>query len=386
MASDPSPYAIRVDRGSAVANDPGTSIIILVTKDTTMLRRCLRTVAAAGSPDDRSEVIVVANGTSEGALAAVESRQDIVLIRSPVNHGFAGGCNLAVRCARGERLVFLNDDAAVTPGWLGGLHRALDADRYTAVAGSKVLLREDRLQEAGCVLWRDGRTSGVGRGRLPREQEFSFSRPVDYVSFCSAMVRREAWTEADGFDERYFPAYYEDVDLCLALRQLGWGITYEATSVVLHSEGGSATPDYRAFLSRRNHAAFVAKWASVLHEYDPPPVTEADRRGSVQRALRRSAERPLPSRTTASGTQRALPALDAFDDLESLALDVRHLLAAMDITGEYIEHLQAEASRVGIRDVVRRRLRRRLVQFRERVDNRGRPEGTVTDAVDGTSM
>lgn len=386
MASDPSLYAIRVDRGSTVADDPGTSIIILVTQDTTMVRRCLRTVAAAASPDDRSEVIVVANGTSEGALAALENQQDIVLIRSPVNHGFAGGCNLAVRCARGDRLVFLNDDTAVTPGWLGGLHRALDADQHTAVAGSKVLLREDRLQEAGCVLWRDGGTSGVGRGRLPREKEFSFSRPVDYVSFCSAMVRREAWREADGFDERYFPAYYEDVDLCLTLRQLGWRVTYEATSVVLHSEGGSATPDYRAFLSRRNRAAFVAKWASVLHEYDPPPVTESDLPGSVQRALRRSAERLLPTHIAASGKQRALPVVDAFDDLESLALDVRHLLASVDVTGEYIAHLQAEESRRGIRDVVRHRLRRRLVQLRERVDHRERAEGTVKDAIDRTSM
>jgi GT2 family glycosyltransferase len=359
MAIDPSPYRIGVRRGASMATQPTTSIIALVTNDTTMLRRCLQAVDATASPDDPAEIIVVANGTPAQELAALEGREDIVLIRSPVNHGFAGGCNLAVRYARAERLVFLNDDVTVNHGWLEGLHRALDDNPDTAVAGSKVLLNDDQLQEAGSVLWSDGSTSGVGRGCPPQAPEFAFSRRVDYVSFCCAMVRRSAWQEAGGFDERYFPAYYEDLDLCMTLHQLGWKVTYEPTSVVHHAEGSSASPHFRDFLSRRNQALFVTKWAPVLREYEDPPATEADRAEAVRHALHRAAERPVATRAAAAVPVRELTPqfVEAIDDIEALALSVRHLSAAVVVDEEYIRLLRHEAAAHGLRDAVKDRLR-----------------------------
>ncbi|MGH7721339.1 MAG: glycosyltransferase family 2 protein, partial [Candidatus Dormibacteria bacterium] len=294
MAVDLTAYRIGVRRGAGVAPRPRTSIIALVTNDTTMLSRCLRTVEGTLPADDAAEVIVLANGTPAPALAGLEHGENIVLISSPVNHGFAGGCNLAVRCARGERLVFLNDDVTVREGWLEGLHGVLDRDADTAVAGSRVILSGGRLQEAGSVLWRDGSTSGIGRGHDPQARRYSAPRIVDYVSFCSAMVRRSAWEEAGGFDERYFPAYYEDLDLCLTLNSLGWKVMYEPASVVEHDEGGSAARHLRDFLSRRNQARFVAKWSSVLDGYENPPTTETDRADAEDRALGRAARRRWP--------------------------------------------------------------------------------------------
>jgi GT2 family glycosyltransferase len=376
MSTDLSPYRINVRRGTAVAANPGTSIILLVTTDTTNLQRCLRGVRDTASPEDPAEIVVVANGTPDGALGPLQQREDIVLIRSPVNHGFAGGCNIAVRCARGSRLVFLNDDVTVTNGWLKGLHRALDADPGAAVAGSKVLLASDRLQEAGSVLWRDGSTSGVGRGRDPGSSQFSVSRRVDYVSFCCAMVRRSAWADAGGFDDRYFPAYYEDLDLCLALHQLGWTVMYEPTSVVRHSEGGSTTRHFRDFLSHRNQTAFVAKWAPVLRDFEGPPATEADREKAVDRALRRTARRTVPTRTrTAPVWQELPPDAEAFDDLEALVMDVRHLSAAVAIGEEYIRLLRQESAARGILDVTRDRLHPRILWVKRRLQRLGLGRG-----------
>jgi GT2 family glycosyltransferase len=372
MAPGPSPYRISVHRGAAVAADPLASIIILVTSDTTKLQRCLRSVAATVSSDHPCEVIVVANGTPVRAADQLGTRDDVIVLRSPVNHGFAGGCNLAARCARGDRLVFLNDDVAVTAGWLDGLHQALDRDPKVAVVGSKVVLSDGRLQEAGCVLWRDGSTSGAGRGGAPEAPEFSSARRVDYVSFCSAMVRRTAWQEAGGFDERYFPAYYEDVDLCLTLHQLGWTVQYEPSSIVYHDEGGSASPGYRSFLSTRNQAMFVAKWAHVIARYDPPPARDADLPRAVEHALRSTAERPIPSRTEAGRPWSADRVVVAFDDLEALAVEVRHLTAAVAVDADYIRAVQAEASRRGVLDVVISRVRPRLAQIKKRLQQSAR--------------
>jgi GT2 family glycosyltransferase len=356
MAATSSPYRIQVRSGSSVATQPRTSVIALVTNETTMLQLCLESLDRTISPSDRPEIIVLANGTPAHELTVLERREDLVLIASPTNHGFAGGCNLAVRYAHGERLVFLNDDTVVANGWLDGLHRALDSDPDAAVVGSKVLCTDGRLQEAGCVLWSDGSTTGVGRGRPPHEPEFAFTRPVDYVSFCCAMVRRSAWQEAGGFDERYFPAYYEDLDLCLTLHQLGWKVVYEPTSTVHHSEGGSASRGFRDFLSRRNQAAFVAKWSSLLEDYEDPPASETRRSDAVARALRRAAHRQVPARSRAVGAQLSA-SVAALDDLDSLVLQLRHATAALAVTDEYIRVLSEEASKRGYLDVLRDRAR-----------------------------
>lgn len=348
-------------------------MIALVTDDTAMLSRCLRTIDATVLADDPVEMVIVANGTPAPALIALEKRQDVVLVRSPVNHGFSGGCNLAVRCTRGERLVFINDDVTVSPGWLEGLHRALDRDPDVAVVGTKVLLTDDRLQEAGGVLWRDGSTSGVGRGRAPSSTAFSVPRIVDYVSFCCAMVRRSAWREAGGFDERYFPAYYEDLDLCVTLSGLGWKVMYEPTAVVHHTEGGSASRHFRHFLSQRNQAKFVAKWEALLSGYESPPATDADRAVAEDRALRRAAERRWPGRATNGAGDSTPSIVDSIPDGEALAIEVRHLSAAVEVGDEYIRLLEDEAAARGVRDVARALVGTRVRLVRQRLQSLGMP-------------
>jgi hypothetical protein len=299
-------------------------------------------------------MIVVANGTPPDAVAPLLARDDLVVIASPVNHGFSGGCNLAARHATADRLVFLNDDVTVRHGWLDGLMRALDGDESIAVAGSKVVLSDGRLQEAGSVIWSDGSTSGVGRGQEETAERFERRRAVDYVSFCSAIVRRAAWDQAGGFDERYFPAYYEDADLCLTLGISGWRVVYEPTSVVDHVEGASADRHFRDFLARRHQRLFAAKWATALPSHEPPPQSEAERPAAVERALRRAAERPAPDRRAdAAGPGAHAPEQDG-DAL--LQLQVRHLRAAVRVCDEYAEALRQELASRTVRDVLRHRL------------------------------
>jgi GT2 family glycosyltransferase len=279
----------RVVRGSLVPGDPAVSIIILVTKDTTRLRRCLASVDAHRPDTPVSEVLVVANGTAPEELRWLTARDDVVLLAADVNLGFGGGCNWAASVAAGGRLLFMNDDAVATAGWLDELNRVLDGDDTIGVAGSRVLLTNGTLQEAGGVVWRDGTTSGVGRGMDPNAPEFVIGRDVDYVSFCSTMVPREAWEAVGGFDPRFFPAYYEDTDFCLTARSLGWRVICEPRSSVVHEEGGSSTgASFNSFLKRRNRELFVAKWRTTLDGAEPSPSLLTGQR-AVRRALDRVA-------------------------------------------------------------------------------------------------
>lgn len=356
----PTQLRLRAQRGAEVAESPTVSIIVLVMTDVSSLERCLRSLLTALPTGVTSEILVVANGTPRAVLGDLRARADITLIESPVNLGFAGGCNLAVRYARGENLLFLNDDVTVSRGWLEGLSHAMDEDARVAVVGSKVLLRDGRLQEAGSVLWSDGSTSGVGRGDDPGNEAYQVRRDVDYVSFCSALVRRCAWDAAGGFDERYFPAYYEDVDLCLTLQASGWRVKYEPSSVVDHGEGGSASRDFRDFISRRNQGKFVLKWSRTLGSFPPPP-TEAERGKATEHALLLSAQRQasLPAPQPAADRSRTENEAD-LDDQATLRLIVDKLYADSAVKADYIEVLEDRAANRTVKDVLRARISRRL--------------------------
>lgn len=339
----------RLRRGSLVPADPAVSIIILVTKDTGRLRRCLASIDAHRPANVVTELIVVANGTAPEQLRWLAARDDVVLLAANVNLGFGGGCNWAARAASGERLLFMNDDAVVTAGWLDSLYHALD-DETVGVAGSRILLSNGTLQEAGGVVWRDGSTSGVGRGMDPNAPEYSLVRDVDYVSFCSTMVTRQAWEAVGGFDQRYFPAYYEDTDFCLTVRSLGWRVICEPRSVVVHEEGSSTGASFKSFLTRRHRELFVAKWEDTLAGCEPSPSLATGQR-AVRRALDRAAVRARqragqPRGAAVARPDRAPPSLEA-DEADAL----RRMAA---VTDAFIDALSRELDSSGPRATARR--------------------------------
>lgn len=328
----------RVLRGPLVPGDPAVSLIILVTKDTTRLRRCLASVDAHRPAAPLSEILVVANGTDPEEIRWLATRDDVVLLIASVNLGFGGGCNWAARVAAGRRLLFMNDDAVATAGWLDELYRAMDDDESVGVAGSRVLLTNGTLQEVGGVVWRDGTTSGVGRGMDPDAPEYAVRRDVDYVSFCSTMVSRETWNAVGGFDQRYFPAYYEDTDFCLTARSLGWRVICEPKSVVVHDERGSTGMSFKRFLTRRNRLLFADKWHAALAGAEPSPSLTTGQR-AVQRALDRTAV--AARRRTGPRVEPSTAPVDAAVD------EVAALRRMLEVTDEFAHALTTELEATG---------------------------------------
>ncbi len=253
--------------------------------DPTRALHCLDSLAAAGG-SDKTEAVVVANGMAEPALRVLEARPDIVLVRSGTNLGFAGGNNLAADHARGRYLLFVNDDSSIAPDCIAQLVATAERDRSIGAIGCRILFFDGSLQEAGSVLWSDGRTERVGYGLPAGTRRYSYFRPVDFCSANGLLVRRLAWDAVGGFDERYFPAYYEDVDLCMSLRLHGYRVVYEPRARLRHLESQSTTGRYRRFLLDRNRRQFVAKWSDELAAMDdwPVDINAAAIRHSVHRA------------------------------------------------------------------------------------------------------
>ena len=92
-----------------------------------------------------------------------------------------------------------------------------DAEPGIAAVAPKLLYPDGRGEGAGSIIWRDGRVRQYWDGDLPKRPEYLFLRTVDYASAACLLVRRSAFVGVGGFDPRFAPMYYEDVDLCLAL-------------------------------------------------------------------------------------------------------------------------------------------------------------------------
>jgi GT2 family glycosyltransferase len=255
-----------------------------------MALRCLDALGAAADPAT-TETIVVANGTDPDQRALLEDREDIILVRSSVNLGFGGGNNLAAGIARGRFLLFLNDDSRVGDAYLDHLLATAATDKSIGAVAGRILSVDGSLQEAGSVLWNDGNAAHVGLGLPAGTGRFTYRRDVDYASANGMLVRRTAWDQVGGFDERYFPAYYEDVDLCLSLREHGYRVVYEPRAELQHLESQSTSSQFRRFLLERNRRLLVEKWSSTLDRFAPPPADPWDA-GAIEHAVHRARGSP----------------------------------------------------------------------------------------------
>jgi GT2 family glycosyltransferase len=295
---------------------PRVSILILAWRQRGLLEACLQALRGSTKGAVPCEVIISLNGAAPDVEAFVrQGTEGARIVESSVNLGFGGGNNRAAHFARGEYLVLLNDDAIVQPEWLEWLVSTADANPRAGAVGSCVLFPDGRVQEAGSILWNDGSTMPVARGMPGDSLEWHFVRPVDYASACSLLVRRTTWDAVGGFDENYFPAYYEDVDLSLAIQARGERVLYEPRSRVCHHESASSDETFKHFLFDRNRRRLVEKWHDDLgfHEAAAPWSAAA-----VSRAAWRARKCPrrilvvddrVPARSMGAGFGRMFDAL-----------------------------------------------------------------------------
>ncbi len=248
---------------------PVASILVLAWRDAPLLLNCLRSISASVHAVPY-EVVLVLNEPTPQLLSAVERQTEgVTAIRTRVNVGYGGAMNLAAMRARGRYLVLLNDDAEVTPDWLEELVDLAERRPEAGAVGSTTLFPDGSIQEAGCVIWADGSTVKVGRGLPGGSRAFDYERLVDFSSGTSLLLRRSTWETLGGMDDRYYPAYYEDTDLCLRIAELGQRVWYQPRSVVRHEESASTNATYRSFLFTRNREIFSERWSELLANREP---------------------------------------------------------------------------------------------------------------------
>lgn len=249
-----------------LTEDPEVSIIIPVHNQWRFTHPCIDSIVHHTS-GVAYEVILVDNASTDRTRTIEGSISGLRILRLRENRGFVEACNAGVQIAHGDKILFLNNDVTVTCGWLEALIAVSRARPNWGAVGAKLLFPNGTLQEAGGIVWRDGSAWNYGRFDDPERPEYNYVREVDYCSAAALLVRREAFEKVGGLDPDYSPGYWEDTDLCFALRDAGYSVWYQPTSVVFHYEGASSGTDEAKGMKRfqiLNSDRFRKKWAEQL--------------------------------------------------------------------------------------------------------------------------
>ncbi|WP_262689864.1 glycosyltransferase [Kordiimonas aestuarii] len=324
---------------------PEVSVIVPAHNKFAVTYNCLAALLLAYN-EATFELVVVDDGSSDETIKLADYAQNITVVRHNEAQGFIGACNAGAAAAKGDYLVFLNNDTEVTYRWLDELLFSFRHFAGVGLVGAKLIYPDGVLQEAGGVVWAEGKGWNYGRHGNPHEPKYNYTRPVHYCSGAAIAVSRKAWGDVGGFSTEYAPAYYEDTDLAFSLRAKGYKTLYNPLSVVVHFEGLSNGTDEAASTGLKryqeiNRPKFTKKFEAVLA--GAPEVGEnADLykdEGVEKRAL--FIDYQVPRTDYDAGSYAAVQEMRM---MQALGYKVTFLPDNLAWLGKYVEQLQ----RIGV--------------------------------------
>lgn len=243
---------------------PSCSIIIPVYNLAAVTRRCLDHLFALAPPSADREVIVVDDGSRDGTPALLAEYGDrIRVVAHDRNRGYSTACNDGAAVATGEHLVFLNNDTIPLAGWLDALARAAEDDRV-GIVGSKLLYPDGTIQHAGIAFDQDRQPRHIYVGFPGDHPAVNKPRRMQMVTGGCMLIRRDLFARVGGFDATFLNGF-EDVDLCLKARALGFEVAYCPESVLYHLETVS---DRAVDRDPENRRAFFERWGDRIEVDD----------------------------------------------------------------------------------------------------------------------
>lgn len=231
---------------------PPVAVAVVSWNTRELLRRCLRSLASEADAG-RAEVWVVDNASSDGSAALVQDEFPWVrLVASEENLGFGTAVNLVARKTTADWIATANADVALRPGALEALLDAGAADPAAGALAPRLVLPSGETQHSVFAFptltfslllavgaFRFSRTIGDRRA-FPGYWNTERRRRVPWAVAAFLLVRRTAWEEVGGFDERQW-MYAEDLDLGWRLHRAGWRTRYEPRAEVEHESAASTS-------------------------------------------------------------------------------------------------------------------------------------------------
>jgi mycofactocin system glycosyltransferase len=235
-----------------LATVPNISIVIPVKDRADELERCLSSISVLNYPQEKLQIIVVDDGSSDDSSQVAQQFQALVVPSGGVGRGPAAARNVGALRATGEILAFIDSDCTASREWLNELLPAFNNPSMAAVGG-----QVDGMCNESAVDRYESTMSSLSLGS--RERSGSGGNDTFYLPSCNLLVRRSAFRSAGGFKDEMHVG--EDVDLTWRLRDNGWTISYIPAGNVLHEHRSSI----KSFMSRRFDYGTSEGMLQLLH-------------------------------------------------------------------------------------------------------------------------
>lgn len=271
----PLPGTFRMRR--QIIGNPLVSIIIPTKDKSEVLKTCLESIMCKTAYSNY-EIIVVDNQSHEKKtleyFRSIENNPKVTILSYDKPFNFSAINNFAAAKTKGEHLLFLNNDTQViSTEWLSSMLEHSQRKEVGAV-GAQLLFRNKSIQHCGIIVG----LNGIASHPFSREYNIlqQFARPAlicNYSAVTAAclMIRKSVFTDVGGFDSK-LATDFNDVDLCLKLRKLGFLIVYTPYAQLFHDEsltrGNHDNPEQMLVLQKEIDL-MRTRWGSVINRGDP---------------------------------------------------------------------------------------------------------------------
>ena len=259
-----------------ILDRPKISIIIPTKDRIDLLRRCIESIQNRSSYDNY-EIIIVDNMSQGEETAAYldglgKSYENCRIIKFNEKFNYSKLNNYAAEFARGEHLLFLNNDIEVlNSDWLEAMLEQSQRDEIGCV-GAKLLYPDRKIQHVGVVVGWGGRAEHIYKWLHSNDigymGHFVSIRNYSAVTAACMMLRKSIFNEVGGFDER-FEIGFGDVDLCLRVRELGYENLFTPYAELLHYESATRGRSFSFDPHPNDTKRFIERWQEYIKGGDP---------------------------------------------------------------------------------------------------------------------
>jgi GT2 family glycosyltransferase len=236
---------------------PSVGIVILNWRGLADTLACLTSLQKVSYPSVK--IIVVENGSGDNSAQEIRKAfQDVIFLEQDVNYGYAGGNNIGIQYAKEsdfDYVLLLNNDVEVEPVFLTHMVKVSEEHPFVGIAGPTIYYfdQPDTIWSAGGrVDWVKGDTHMIGIDEPDAGQYGLDPRPVEWITGCALLIKKQVFEQIGGLDERFF-AYYEEAEFCIRARRAGWSVVHVPTAKVWHKishRARESSPQVHYYMSR----------------------------------------------------------------------------------------------------------------------------------------
>jgi GT2 family glycosyltransferase len=211
------------------------------------------------------EIILINNEVNFSTRILHKRFPNMIIINNLKNEGYPKAVNQGISLASGKNILLLNNDALPMKGWeIVVSENFNDPLNNVQILGGVLLNGSLKVAEIGGNVWKDGTCDPICKGLSFNNLFTNQSGEVDYLSGAFMVVRKEVFKEIGFFDEKYSPAYYEDVDFCLRAKSKGFKVKIDRRLVSYHIEHASSSAVDATKLIKINFEYFTSKNRELL--------------------------------------------------------------------------------------------------------------------------